>query len=167
MWIPPEANDLIYFKNTKNILTYVCYSTSGNVTDLNTRFVWDNLNILALHNILKKLYFHMTWLLRWHVRIWYLALLWHDIFACWASCFLSFHWLSVNLKTGCPISLHNLWLFQANWDHLRDHFRDVPWEDVFNLSASAAASEYCEWTQVGINVYILHYKYQVKPHSSP
>ena len=44
---------------------------------------------------------------------------------------------------------------------------DVPKEDVFKLSASAAASEFCEWVQVGIDVYIFHRKYQVKPHSSP
>ena len=44
---------------------------------------------------------------------------------------------------------------------------DVPWEDIFKLSASVAASEFCEWVQVGIDVYILHRKYQVKPHSSP
>ena len=35
------------------------------------------------------------------------------------------------------------------------------------LSASAAASEFCEWVQVGIDAYIPHCKYQVKPHSSP
>ena len=34
------------------------------------------------------------------------------------------------------------------------------------LGASAAASEFCEWVQVGIDVYIPHHKYQVKPHSS-
>ena len=45
--------------------------------------------------------------------------------------------------------------------------RDVPWEDIFKLSASAAASEFCEWVQVGTDVYILHRKHQVKPHSSP
>ena len=45
--------------------------------------------------------------------------------------------------------------------------RDVPWEDIFKLSASAAASEFCEWVQVGIDVYIPHRKYQIKPHSSP
>ena len=45
--------------------------------------------------------------------------------------------------------------------------RDVPWEDIFKLGASAAASEFCEWVQVGIDVYIPHRKYQVKPHSSP
>ena len=56
---------------------------------------------------------------------------------------------------------------RADWDSLRDHLRDIPWEDIFKLSASAAASEFCEWVQVGINVYIPHRKYQVKPHSSP
>ena len=55
----------------------------------------------------------------------------------------------------------------ADWDSLCDHLRDVPWEDIFKLSASAAASEFCEWVQVGIDVYIPHRKYQVKPHSSP
>ena len=55
----------------------------------------------------------------------------------------------------------------ADWDGLRDHLRDVPWEYIFKLSASAAASEFCEWVQAGIDVYIPHRKYQVKPHSSP
>ena len=44
----------------------------------------------------------------------------------------------------------------ADWDSLRDNLRDVPWEDIFKLSASAAASEFCEWVQVGIDVYIPH-----------
>ena len=55
----------------------------------------------------------------------------------------------------------------ADWDGLWDHLRDVPWEDIFQLGASAAASEFCEWIQVRIDVYIPHRKYQVKPHSSP
>ena len=37
----------------------------------------------------------------------------------------------------------------------------------FKLSASAATSEFCEWGQVGIDVYIAYHKYQVKPYSSP
>ena len=45
--------------------------------------------------------------------------------------------------------------------------KDVPWEDIFKLGASAAASEFCEWIQVGIDVYIPYRKYQVKSHSSP
>ena len=56
---------------------------------------------------------------------------------------------------------------RADCNGLRDHLRDVPWEDIFKLSASAAASEFCEWVQVGINVYIPHRKYKVKRHSSP
>ena len=55
----------------------------------------------------------------------------------------------------------------ADWDGLHDHLRDVPWKNVFKLSASPASSEFCEWVQVGINVYIPHRKNQVKPHSSP
>ena len=55
----------------------------------------------------------------------------------------------------------------TDWDGFHDHLRDVPWEDIFRLSASAAASELCEWVQVGIDVYITHCKYQFKPHSSP
>ena len=42
----------------------------------------------------------------------------------------------------------------ADWDSLCDHLRDVPWEDIFKLSASSSASEFCEWVQVGIHVYI-------------
>ena len=50
---------------------------------------------------------------------------------------------------------------------LPDHLRDVPLEVIFKLGASPSASEFCEWVQVGIDVYIPHRKYQVKPHSSP
>ena len=57
--------------------------------------------------------------------------------------------------------------FRADWDGLRDHLRDVPWEDIFKLSTSAAASEFCEWVQAEIDIYILHCKYQIKPYSSP
>ena len=44
--------------------------------------------------------------------------------------------------------------------------RDVPWKEIFKLSASTA-SEFCEKVQVVIDVYISHGKYEVKPHSSP
>ena len=55
----------------------------------------------------------------------------------------------------------------AHWDDLCDYFRDVPRRNIFKLDASATASEFFEWVQVGIDVYISHTKYQVKPHSSP
>ena len=56
--------------------------------------------------------------------------------------------------------------FCANWDSLCDHLRDVHLEDVFKLGGSAG-TEFCEWVQVRIDVYIPHHKYQVKLHSSP
>ena len=31
----------------------------------------------------------------------------------------------------------------ADWDSLCDHLSNVPWEDIFKLGASAAASEFC------------------------
>ena len=44
---------------------------------------------------------------------------------------------------------------------------DGPSEVIFKLGASAAASEFCDWVQIEIDVYIPHCKYQVKPHSYP
>ena len=55
----------------------------------------------------------------------------------------------------------------ADWDGLCDHLRDFQLEDIFKRGASAAASEFCEWIRVGVDVYIPHRKYQVKPRSSP
>ena len=31
---------------------------------------------------------------------------------------------------------------RTDWDSFDDHLRDVPWEDIFMISASAAASEF-------------------------
>ena len=45
---------------------------------------------------------------------------------------------------------------RADWNSLCNHLRDVPWEDIFKLSAFAAASEFCELVQVEIDVYIPH-----------
>ena len=80
----------------------------------------------------------------------------------------------VSISIDFPSNLQRYALFHrrvydhshADWDSLHDHLRDVPWEDIFKLSASAAASKFCKWVQVGIDVYITHRTYQVKPHSS-
>ena len=80
----------------------------------------------------------------------------------------------VSVSIDFPINSKQVTLFQcvaydyprADWNGLCDHLRDVPREDIFKLSASAA-TEFCGWIQVGIDVYIPHRKYQVKPHSSP
>ena len=34
---------------------------------------------------------------------------------------------------------------RADWDGLHDHLTDDPWDDIFKLGASTAASEFCEW----------------------
>ena len=44
----------------------------------------------------------------------------------------------------------------ADSDGLRDHLRDIPWEDFFKFGVSAAASEFYEWVQDGIDVYNPH-----------
>ena len=73
----------------------------------------------------------------------------------------------INSKQETPFHSVAYDYSRADWDGLRDHLRDVPWEDIFKLSVSAATSEFCEWVQVGIDVYIPHCKYQVRPHSCP
>ena len=62
----------------------------------------------------------------------------------------------INSKQDTPFHRVAYDYSRADWDGLRDHLRDVPWEDIFKLGASAAASEFCEWVQVGIDVYIPH-----------
>ena len=53
----------------------------------------------------------------------------------------------------------------CDWDGLCDHLGDVAWKDIFKINVSAAASGFSKSIQVGIDVYIPHCKYQVKPHS--
>ena len=43
---------------------------------------------------------------------------------------------------------------RVDWDGVCDNLRNLLLEDIFKLSASAASSEFCEWVQVGIVVYI-------------
>ena len=91
---------------------------------------------------------------------------------------LSLHWEILIMLSSVSINFPKLkrrWLFHcmtydyscADWDGLCDYLRDVPWEEIFKLDTSAAVCEFCVWVQVGIDVYIPHHKYQVKPHSSP
>ena len=60
----------------------------------------------------------------------------------------------INSKQDTPFHHVAYDYSHADWDGLRDHLRDVPWDDIFKPSASAAASEFCEWVQVGIDVCI-------------
>ena len=68
---------------------------------------------------------------------------------------------------GMPISWWSVWLFSYCWGYLHDHLTDIPWEDIFKLGATVVASEFCEWVPVGVNVYIPHHNFQIKPHWSP
>ena len=54
----------------------------------------------------------------------------------------------------------------VNWGGLH-HLRDVPCEDIFELGASAAAKEICEWVQVEIDEYIPHRKLSGQASLSP
>ena len=77
---------------------------------------------------------------------------------------IDFPW---NLKWDAPfyrIGYDHSW---ADFFNLCDHLWNVSWEGIIKLSASAAASEFCEWVQTRIDAYIAHTKNQLKPHSFP
>ena len=72
--------------------------------------------------------------------------------------FSQFSLTFLQTQKGC--SLH---YSCADWGGFGDNLRGVLWEDIFKLGATAAGTKFCEWVQVGINVYISHDKYYVKP----
>ena len=72
----------------------------------------------------------------------------------------------INSRQDAPFHCVAYNYSRADWDGLCDHLRDVPWEDIFKLSASAAASEFCGWAQVGIDIYVPHTS-SLKTHPSP
>ena len=51
----------------------------------------------------------------------------------------------INSKQDVPFHCAVCDYSHADWDGLCDHLRDVTWEDIFKVSASAAASEFCNW----------------------
>ena len=50
--------------------------------------------------------------------------------------------LTSNSKRDVPFCLTAYNYSRADWNCLHDHLRDVPWQDVFKLSASAAATDF-------------------------
>ena len=54
----------------------------------------------------------------------------------------------INSKQDTPFHCVAYDYSRADCDGLRDHLRGVPWQDIFKLSASAAASEFCEWVRL-------------------
>ena len=65
----------------------------------------------------------------------------------------------INSKQDTPFHRMAYDYSHADWDGLRNHLRDVLWENIFKLGASTATSEFCEWVQVGIDIYIPHGMY--------
>ena len=72
-----------------------------------------------------------------------------------------------NSKQDAPFHCIAYNYSHADWGSLRDHLRDVAWDIIFKLAAFAAASVFCELVQVGIDVYIPHCRYQIKPNLFP
>ena len=50
---------------------------------------------------------------------------------------------AINSKQDAPFHCAAYDYSSADWDDLCDHLSDVPWDDIFKLSASATASEFC------------------------
>ena len=75
------------------------------------------------------------------------------------QCLISFASVD-HLLHLCAGFLILLYYSHADWGSFCDYLRNV-----FKITASAA-SEFSDMVQVGIDVYIPHWKYQVKPYSS-
>ena len=43
----------------------------------------------------------------------------------------------------------------------------MPWDNTFDRGVHYAATEFSEWVRLGMDVYVPHRKFQVRPHSSP
>ena len=141
------VNSVIIFLSQMTLLRWLTFLLRSQTVILIVLLFWIYFFLLTLEFVLQWLSLH------WEI----LTLL---------SQFLSFHWLSINSQQDVPFYRIAYDYSCADWDSLCDHFRDVPWENIFKLSASVAASEFCEWVQFGTDVYIHHKKCQVKPHSS-
>ena len=56
----------------------------------------------------------------------------------------------INSKWDAPFHRIAYNYSHADWDGPCDHLRDVSYEDIFNFSASAAASKFCAWQLEGV-----------------
>ena len=75
--------------------------------------------------------------------------------------------LSSNSNRDTPFHCRTYDKFCTDTDDRRDYLTDFPWKDIFKPVFSAPVTEFCEWVQVVIDVYISHCKYQIKHHLSP
>ena len=54
---------------------------------------------------------------------------------------------------GCLVSSHCLCLFSCYLEGIGDHLRDVPWKDIFKLSAYADANNFVSGSRLEL-IYI-------------
>ena len=94
------------------------------------------LGFLSVNLIVLLFWIYLFLLMLVFVLQW-LSLHW-EIWSC--GCF-SFHWLIVK-KQVAPSHQITCDYSHADRDGLHDHLRDAVWEDIFKLSASAAANEF-------------------------
>ena len=64
---------------------------------------------------------------------------------------VSIYFLS-NSKRDAPLRRIASDYSRADWDNLRNHLRNAPWENIFERSLLAVASGFCEWLQVGFAI---------------
>ena len=163
------------YRSSSSSLCMVFYSISSNMDEVfsinpSAVFVFGDLvnwsgelcyNFLSQMTLLRWL----TFLLRFHTVILIVLLFWISIFLLrWVfvlqslslhlEILLSLHWLSIKFKRDASLYCIAYDYSCADWDGLHNHLGDVPWDDIFKLGASAAASEFCEYVHVGVDVYI-------------
>ena len=110
-------------------------------------FLLDSLT-LTLTVLLFWIYFFLLMLvfvLQWLSLHWKILIMWLSYFS------LTFHQIQNEVRFHCITYDYSC----ANWDDLHDHLRDVPLDNIFKLSAFAATSEFCDWIQTGIYVYLI------------
>ena len=142
------VNSVIIFLSQMTLLRWSTFLLVSQAVALNVL-------LFCIYLFLLMLVFVLPWLsLHWEILIMLLS-----------QYLLTFHYIQNRIPhfVTSLMTIHS----RADWDCLCNHLRDVPWEDIFKLVASVAASEFCELVQVGIDAYVPHRKYQVKPHLFP
>ena len=83
------VNSVIIFVSQMTLLRWLTFLSGSQTVILIVLLFWTYFFLLMLVFVLQC--FPSTWKF-------------------WSCCCLSFHWLSILFTTGCPISLHSLWL---------------------------------------------------------
>ena len=124
MELIPLMNSVIMFLSQMTLLRWLTFLLRSLTVNLTVLFFWIYFFFLTL-----------VFVLQWHLSP--LENSDHVIVS-----------VSIDSKQDTPFHCIAYNYSHADWDGLRDHLRDISWEDIFKLSVSAAASEFCEWVQI-------------------